>query len=60
MGPRGCIGERMARFEMRTFVSRMLERFEVGLHDPARIPVPETMLSLRPDRPILLSLANVP
>jgi cytochrome P450 len=54
-GPRGCIGQHLALFELQAAVSLISRRFRLKLETQGRIqPIP--MVSMRPDRPIHMSL----
>jgi cytochrome P450 len=59
MGQRTCIGSAMALLECRLTLSLLIKRFTFEVTG-AEEPKPTAMISLRPDRPIILRVAAAP
>ncbi len=56
-GPRGCIGQHMALFELQAAVGMISERFRLKLLTREQIrPIP--MVSMRPDRPVMMRVES--
>jgi cytochrome P450 len=59
LGPRRCIGDRMAMIEMAAVLGETVRRFEIRPDGPAHITY-EPLLTLRPTRAITVALASRP
>jgi cytochrome P450 len=51
-GPRRCLGEQFALWEARVILGHLLRRFDIEL-EPGQKVVPEPMITLRPNGPIM-------
>lgn len=58
-GPRGCIGERFARAEMRSLVATFVGNFETELADPNEEIVVGGTLTSKPSNDMKLRLKDV-
>ncbi len=55
LGPRGCIGQHLALQELQVAVARISSRFRLRNETSGKV-IPIPMVSMRPDRPILMRL----
>lgn len=55
-GPRVCLGQHLAMTEMILVAARLLQRFELSVPAGAVAPKPVMAISLRPDKPLRLTL----
>ncbi len=55
-GPRLCIGEHFAMMEMSLILGRMVQEFDWTLEESSKAVKPQTLITLRPDRPIRIRL----
>jgi cytochrome P450 len=55
-GPRLCIGEHFAMMEMSLILGRLVQEFTWTLEESSRGVKPQTLITLRPDRPIRIRL----
>lgn len=58
LGPRTCLAKRLALFELKTAIFKILAAYEITLSDTTKLPVRAVVpdVILRPENPIMLNL----